>query len=102
MVSKRFSKLDFGPLSVDRATDCRQSKIVLSVDRAVDRYASKCLYALRSTEQSTDMHQSVFVHFGRPGGLLTARALLSIGPGRPTESLTLWLGTSTVGGRPAG
>jgi len=72
MVSKRFLKLDFGPLSVDRSVDHRQSNVALSVDRVVD-----------------DMHQSAFVNFGRPGGRPTARALLSVGPGRLIESLTL-------------
>ena len=50
MISKRFSKQDFGPLSVDRW----QSKIALSVDRAVDRHAPKCMCALRLTVRSTD------------------------------------------------
>ena len=40
----------------------------------------------RSTARSTDMHQSAFVHFGRPGGRPTAWVLLSVGSGRPSRS----------------
>ena len=97
MVLKRFLYLAFGLLSVDRRSTVCRAKLLC-----------------RSTERSTDMHQSAFVHLGRPGDRPTTRALLSAGsgdrPGWPTESLALWLETMisptvenlTVGSRPAG
>ena len=104
MSEKEWFQKDFHNLTlVNQAVDRRQSKIALSVDRAVDRHA-----------------QSAFVHFGRPGGWSTARALLSVGSGRsprstdrefsslvgnngrPTDRpLSPTFRNSTVGGRPA-
>ena len=75
---KKILYLAFGPLSVDRPVDRRQSKIALSVDWAVNRHVPKYICAPWSTGQSTDCKSFALGPIDRPG--------------RPTESLALWLG----------
>ena len=78
--------------------------------------AEQICYVSRSIGRST-CPQSTFEHFGRPGDRPTARALLSMGSGRPPQltdkefsslvgnsgrPLSPMVENPTVGGRPAG
>jgi len=59
----------------------------LALSRSTDRSTvGRAKLLCRSIERSTNMHQSAFVHFGRPGGRPIARALLLVGSGRPPRS----------------
>jgi len=96
--------------------------LTLALCRSTDRSTiGRAILLCRSTAWSTDMHQSAFVNFGRPGGRPTARALLPVGYSRPARStdrefnslvgnngrpsdrpLSQIVRNTTIGGRPAG